>query len=419
MVVAEGVGVDVESARRDAYRAAVRQVVGTLVDSQTIIENDTVITEKVFVFSDGYVDRVEPLKEVLEGGLVRVKVKAFVKAGKLEEDLRANKILLSRSEVSIPDLRSQVAKALTDQERKSNAREMYLAAVPHYPASCFASKVGQPKVVEVAGGVVTCDVRIRVSVKQNEYDDFVKRLVTFLDSGGVFAHGQFNVRGEGNDVRLKGHIIYTDVQGLLPDSEAKRLLATFDRKLLKSDAVDAGYTFWEDNVLRGGFGDPQQGEPYKQLNNKQLTTARGSSVLIFVQDTEAEGQPRGRWFVVDYEKIRLPMVTYSRKEEIVTDPKQGLLVASEMDCRVQMVAAGEVQVEKVIRIRRFGYSVHNPAGPGGFPAVFFLPGFRKINDGGCGIFFEFTVQLTVPDAAFNKPGLIIETSLANVPKNTP
>ncbi len=113
------------------------------------------------------------------------------------------------------------------------------------------------------------------------------------------------------------------------------------------------------------------------------------------------------------------MVTYSRKEEIVTDPKQGLLVASEMDCRVQMVAAGEVQVEKVIRLRRFGYSVHNPPGPGGFPAVFFLPGFRKMHDDGCGIFFEFTVQLTVPDAAFNKPGLIIETSLANVPKNTP
>ena len=127
-------------------------------------------------------------------------------------------------------------------------------------------------------------------------------------------------------------------------------------------------------------------------------------------------------FVVDHKKIRLPMVTYLRENrpEIFTDVSQGLLVATEMDCRVRIAAAGEIQAEKVIRLRHFGYSVSNPTGPSGFPKVFFLPGFRPSdNDGGCGIFFEFTVQLTAPEAAFNKPGLIIEASLANVPKNTP
>jgi len=424
MVVAEGVGLDVESARRDAYRAAVRQVVGTLVDSQTIIENDTVITDKVVVFSDGYVDRVEPLKEVLEGGLVRVRVKAFVKTGKLEDDLRANEILLSGSAVIISDGQSLVAKTLTDQERKSNAREMYLAAVGDYPASCFASKVGPPKVVEVAGGVVTCDVRIRVSVKQKKYDDFVKRLVTFLDSGGVVAHGQFNVHEDGNAYRHRKNT-FAEVKRLLPDSEVERLQATFNTSSGVSDAVDAGYTFWDRELLDGGFGGSRQGEPYKQLalsNQSDLEHTRAvQPVLIFVQETEADGKPRGRWFVVDHKKIRLPMVTYLRKNqpEIVTDGGQGLLVASEMDCRVRIAAAGEIQAEKVIRLRHFGYSVINPTGPGGFPAVFFLPGFRPSADytRGCGIFFEFTVQLTAPEAAFSKPGLIIETSLANVPKN--
>ena len=430
MVVAEGVGVDVESARRDAYRAAVRQVVGTLVDSQTIIENDTVITDKVVVFSDGYVDRVEPLKEVLEEGLVRVRVKAFVKTGKLKDDLRANEILLSGSAVIISDGQSLVAKALTDQERKSNAREMYLAAVGDYPASCFASKVGPPKVVEVAGGVVTCDVRIRVSVKQKEYDDFVKRLVTFLDSGGVVAHGQFNVH---DPVSVAIHRKNTDdevntfaeIKRLLPDSEVERLQATFNRSSGVSDAVDAGYTFWEDKVLRGSYFVHRHVEPYKQLafnNQSFLEHARDvRPVLIFVQETEADGKPRGRWFVVvvvDHKKIRLPMVTKDRTE-IVIDERQGLLVASEMDCRLRIAAAGEIQAEKVIRLRHFGYSVSNPPGNGFFPAVFFLPGFRPRAGGGCGIFFEFTVQLTAPEAAFNKPGLIIEASLANVPKNTP
>ena len=123
MVVAEGVGVDVESARRDAYRAAVRQVVGTLVDSQTIIENDTVITEKVFVFSDGYVDRVEPLKEVLEGGLVRVRVKAFVKTGKLEDDLRANEILSNAQGVSLVDIPTPLLAAGNDPSYVGRVRQ--------------------------------------------------------------------------------------------------------------------------------------------------------------------------------------------------------------------------------------------------------------------------------------------------------
>lgn len=53
MVVVEGVGADIESSRRDAYRMAVRHVLGALVDTKTLVETDRLITDKVVVFSAG------------------------------------------------------------------------------------------------------------------------------------------------------------------------------------------------------------------------------------------------------------------------------------------------------------------------------------------------------------------------------
>src|SRR6516164_7487637 len=52
-VIAEGVGTTADDALRDAFRAAVRQTVGTMVDAETLVKNDTVISDKVLTYSDG------------------------------------------------------------------------------------------------------------------------------------------------------------------------------------------------------------------------------------------------------------------------------------------------------------------------------------------------------------------------------
>lgn len=62
VVEVSGAGADVESAKNDACREAVRQVVGSYVASKTRTENDDLIEDKVISLSAGFVEKVEALK---------------------------------------------------------------------------------------------------------------------------------------------------------------------------------------------------------------------------------------------------------------------------------------------------------------------------------------------------------------------
>ena len=90
-VIVSGSGSDVSSAKKDAYRTAVEQVVGSiLVEAETLVENDDLIKDQVLTYSSAYVESAEVLGDPvsLPGGLVRVRVKASVRKKKLEDKLR-------------------------------------------------------------------------------------------------------------------------------------------------------------------------------------------------------------------------------------------------------------------------------------------------------------------------------------------
>lgn len=67
MVTVEGVGLDRESALRDAQRNAVEQVAGTLVDSRSIAENMQVTLDEIYTKSQGFITKVEILSESERG----------------------------------------------------------------------------------------------------------------------------------------------------------------------------------------------------------------------------------------------------------------------------------------------------------------------------------------------------------------
>lgn len=62
-VTVTGMGTDRESAMRDASRHAVEQVVGTLINSQTIMQNLTIQLDEVYQKSQGYVKHITVLNE--------------------------------------------------------------------------------------------------------------------------------------------------------------------------------------------------------------------------------------------------------------------------------------------------------------------------------------------------------------------
>lgn len=72
-VTVDGVGTDKETAVRDAMRNAVETVVGTMIDSRTLIDKNVVALDEIYSKSQGFVKDIKILQESQTGGMYRVR----------------------------------------------------------------------------------------------------------------------------------------------------------------------------------------------------------------------------------------------------------------------------------------------------------------------------------------------------------
>ncbi len=101
---AEGVGVIIDdntaSARdqaiQDALRLVVEQAAGTMVSSETLVQNYEVLRDQIYSQSQGYVRRYEVTDESTQGNLYKVTIQATVAAGNLKNDIQALGLLMGR-----------------------------------------------------------------------------------------------------------------------------------------------------------------------------------------------------------------------------------------------------------------------------------------------------------------------------------
>ena len=86
VVIATGLGLNEEQALSNALRNAVRQVVGVLIDAETLIRNEQVVKEQILDFSPGFVEKYEKTNSLNKGnGLHEVTIKATVKRWQIVE----------------------------------------------------------------------------------------------------------------------------------------------------------------------------------------------------------------------------------------------------------------------------------------------------------------------------------------------
>ena len=104
-VIAKGVGAiiggDEAKARDDALdnalRAAVEQVVGTMVQSEVLVKNYMLVEDNIYRQSRGYVQKYEIISENRRGdNILEVTIRAVVKKGDLKGDLEAIGVLMAR-----------------------------------------------------------------------------------------------------------------------------------------------------------------------------------------------------------------------------------------------------------------------------------------------------------------------------------
>ena len=104
-VVARGFGAilagDEVKAREDAINSALRnaveQVVGTMVESQVLVENYQTVEDKIYTRTTGYVQKYDIISTSKQfDNALEVTIKAVVKVSDLKSDLEAIGVLLSR-----------------------------------------------------------------------------------------------------------------------------------------------------------------------------------------------------------------------------------------------------------------------------------------------------------------------------------
>lgn len=77
-VTVDGVGADKETAVHDAMRNAVETVVGTMIDSRTLIDKNVVAMDEIYSKSQGFVKDIKILQESQSGGMYRIRASVDV-----------------------------------------------------------------------------------------------------------------------------------------------------------------------------------------------------------------------------------------------------------------------------------------------------------------------------------------------------
>ena len=194
-VVATGHGSTVREATKAALRAAVEQVVGTMVDATTLVENDALIEDEILQYSAGMVESAKQIGEPKksEDGFYTVKVKATVRKGKLEEKLR------TASAVSVAlDGADLFARMTAAQDNLADAEAMIKDVLAKHiscvVAEAVPGKTGKsPLDLDPKTGEVFANVRVRIDMAK--YQQFAKEV---LEKLGPMAEKQSRISNEGD-----------------------------------------------------------------------------------------------------------------------------------------------------------------------------------------------------------------------------
>ena len=85
-----------QSALDNAFRSAVEQAVGVLIESESVVNNSELIKDKISSKSAGFIRRYTIIEEKFEGDICAVKIRALVSRAKLEKGLDSFGLVLKK-----------------------------------------------------------------------------------------------------------------------------------------------------------------------------------------------------------------------------------------------------------------------------------------------------------------------------------
>lgn len=183
-VEATGQAADADAAFKQAVNDAVRQVVGTLVSAENVINNERVIKDQVLTLSDGFVEKVlNQDKTKLDDGTWQVKLKCIVRKGQVYGRLQ---------EVKVPTVKfegvSLFADVVSQQTVEKDAAALLIEAILGWNGSFYEAVSISPKPEIIKQNETTVEIRIpcRVTLNRAVYEkQFLGKLKNLLENIAV------------------------------------------------------------------------------------------------------------------------------------------------------------------------------------------------------------------------------------------
>jgi len=175
-VMAEGWGDTDEQALRDAFRNAIRQVLGAIVDAKTVVEEDRLVIDRIVSFSNGFIDHYDILETSSQAGHVYRRIMASVRKRDVTMHLRAERVSSSY------DGRGLWPEAITKIERRRSASELLRDSLEDYPWICLDVALKGIPPVRTLDAVAYVEPTILLRLDINKFNDCKRTLCVALDA---------------------------------------------------------------------------------------------------------------------------------------------------------------------------------------------------------------------------------------------
>jgi len=178
-VIVEGTGDSSANAIKDAFRNAVRQVVGALVDAETLVKNDELVEDKILTYSNGFIKTYTeiPGSQKTQGGIHRIKIKAVVETGGVIAKLKASNIT-----VKDVDGKGLFAEVMTKLDSEKDGLVLIEKHLKNFPQNCMSAVVvGGPEIVSKTDEKVIAKFTLKIEPNLKEYKVFTDNIIPVLE----------------------------------------------------------------------------------------------------------------------------------------------------------------------------------------------------------------------------------------------
>ncbi len=187
-IIATGYGVSEKKATDNAFRSAIQQYVGVIIDSETQLKNGQLIKDNILTASNGYIQEYKVLSVTNEEGLFEVEIKAVVKSQQLFKKIQA----LNINVITLNNTKDTQARIETKIKSNKDVNIILFKSMSEFISNSSLSDMLNLKINSVnikedkaENGKVPVEINYSISIDYDVYKNKIAKLESVFNNVGA------------------------------------------------------------------------------------------------------------------------------------------------------------------------------------------------------------------------------------------